>query len=395
MYGCLLDCSKAFDKIKFDILFEKLIKHGLSPIIIRLLLFSYTHSHVRIKWNGTLSDEFGVSNGVRQGAVLSPFLFNIYMEELISDLSNEGKGCYVGSQFYGIMVYADDILLLAPSLKALQSMLNICTEFGNRTQLEFNCKKTECIDFHGSDKCESSPNYKVYLNGKTLKWNKHVKHLGHTLTCCLNYDKDVNIKKGQFIACVNNIITEFSFAHPRVKMKLLSMYGTSFYGSVLWDLYGRACNKLYTTWNVAIRRLCNLPYKTHRRFLDILSDLRHINVSLKFRFIKFTESLLESNNALISNILNYSLQSNLSMTGVTLNRILMEYDICSLAQFTYTRENVKMKMSDGYFKRKLLCEEEMYHCSIINEMIDCLHGIVDCGLTPNECMFIINDLSTN
>jgi hypothetical protein len=394
VYACLLDCSKAFDKIKYDILFHKLIKRGLSPVIIRMLLYSYTHSQVRVKWNGEMSDSFGVTNGVRQGAVLSPFLFNIYMEELISSIKHEGKGCYVGSDYYGVLVYADDILLLSPSLKALQCMLNKCAEFGTKTGLQFNCKKTICIDFHGADRCNKM-DYKVYLYDQMLKWNNNVKHLGHTLTCCLRCDKDINIKKGQFIACTNNIVTEFAFAHPNVKSKLLSMYGTSFYGAALWDLYGNASNKLYTTWNIAIRRIFNLPYKTHRRFLDIISGLRHINVSLKLRFINFVNSLIDSENTLISNLLRYSITSNLSLTGLTLNRILREFNICSLQQFEYHRNTAWKLMCDTYYKTRILCEIDMYHCSIINEMINCLHGISDCGLQPNECIYIINDLATN
>jgi hypothetical protein len=79
VYACLLDCSKAFDKIRFDILFEKLLEKGVPPIIIRFILYNYTNSQVRVRWNGAESNPFTVCNGVRQGAVLSPFLFNIYI----------------------------------------------------------------------------------------------------------------------------------------------------------------------------------------------------------------------------------------------------------------------------------------------------------------------------
>ena len=98
---------------------------------------------------------------------------------------------------------------------------------------------------------------KVPLNNKLLTWNKTVKYLGHTLNCCNTFENDISVRKGQFIACINNILTEFGFAHPKVKMELLRIYGMSFYGCTLWNLYGNAAKKLYTTWNIHIRKIIN------------------------------------------------------------------------------------------------------------------------------------------
>jgi hypothetical protein len=396
VFAALLDCSKAFDKVRFDILFEKLITYGLSPTVIRFLLYSYTHSRVRVNWNNDMSYSFGVSNGVRQGAVLSPFLFNIYMEELICNVQKARYGCHVGYSCirYGILVYADDILLLAPSLNALQNMLDICTSFGTATGLQYNCKKTVCIDFHGNDDCCTEGNcYNVYLNKQRLSWCKAVKHLGHYLTCCLTCDKDVHVKKGQFIACVNNILTEFSFAHHDVKLNLLNIYGTSFYGCQLWDLYGNATQRLYTTWNIALRRLIGLPYRTHRRFLDHICNINHIHVSLKLRFVKFIVSLIESENVLIKNLLNYTMTSNVFYTGLTLNRILKEFDASTPNMFTSNYHSVRRTILCQYEKMKSLTTEEMHYCGIIKEMLNCKYGTYECGLTYEECMHIIEQLA--
>ena len=108
------------------------------------------------------------------------------MDELIALIKRDGLGCWMGSQFYGILIYADDILLLSPTVSALQKMLNICELFGQQNGLDFNCKKTVCIHFHGPGLCtrnDVSPN--VTLNDKSLVWNRSVKHLGHILSCCL------------------------------------------------------------------------------------------------------------------------------------------------------------------------------------------------------------------
>ena len=77
LYGCAMDCSKAFDMVNWDHLFTKLLQRGLSPILLRLLVFIYRNQSCNVRWNGKFSHTFPVSNGVRQGAVSSPILFCI------------------------------------------------------------------------------------------------------------------------------------------------------------------------------------------------------------------------------------------------------------------------------------------------------------------------------
>ncbi len=84
VYCCLLDCSKAFDLIKYDKLLEKLVAKDVPPVTIRVLMVMYINGKVRVKWNKEVSEYFNVSNGVRQGSVLSSYLFSIYIYILMS-----------------------------------------------------------------------------------------------------------------------------------------------------------------------------------------------------------------------------------------------------------------------------------------------------------------------
>ena len=79
-----------------------------------------------IRWNGAVSEPFRVSNGVRQGGVLSPVLFSVYINGLLCTLQESRVGCHLGCDFVGGVCYADDIALLAPSPSALRMMLSIC-----------------------------------------------------------------------------------------------------------------------------------------------------------------------------------------------------------------------------------------------------------------------------
>ena len=64
-----------------------------------------------IRWGNSLSDSFKVSNGVRQGSVLSPVLFSVYLDGFLEELGNSGVGCHWGCLFAGAICYADDIVL--------------------------------------------------------------------------------------------------------------------------------------------------------------------------------------------------------------------------------------------------------------------------------------------
>ena len=91
-----------------------------------------------VKWNRSLSGTFSDSNGVKQGGVLSPLLFTVYLDQLILALKELGIGCHLNDMFMGAFIYADDVTLLAPTSMALKAMLNTCTDFAALHNLLFN-----------------------------------------------------------------------------------------------------------------------------------------------------------------------------------------------------------------------------------------------------------------
>ena len=114
VYGCFLDASKAFDMVRFDLLFRKLQSRRLPLPLLCFLSNWYLSQEMSVCWGPGRSKSFGVSNGVRQGGILSLLLFSVYMDGLIEDLSESGVGCYWGHHFVGTFCYADNVVLLAP-----------------------------------------------------------------------------------------------------------------------------------------------------------------------------------------------------------------------------------------------------------------------------------------
>ena len=78
---------------------------------------------------------------VKQGAVISPPLFALYIDPLIENLTNSKKGCHIGNLCANAFAYADDVILLSPTCTALKSMIEICEQFSDDYKLQFNPDK--------------------------------------------------------------------------------------------------------------------------------------------------------------------------------------------------------------------------------------------------------------
>ena len=122
MHCAFLDASKAFDKVLHNGLFLKLLKRGAPVVFVRLLQKWYSSLRC-VKWNNAMGELFPVLCGVRQGGVLSPYLFTVYIDDLIVQLRQTGYGIHVGQIFVGCALYADDIALLSASCYGLQNLL--------------------------------------------------------------------------------------------------------------------------------------------------------------------------------------------------------------------------------------------------------------------------------
>ena len=146
VYGCLVDGSKAFDTVDHSILLKKLLSRGSPNVLVRFLLRWYQAQRLRTKWNGLT---FSVLRGVRQGGVLPPILFTLYIDDLLKELSHSNVGCYWDNVFVGALAYAGDLTLLAPSPSALRKFLAICEKSGSELRLKSNPGKTQSIRFSG------------------------------------------------------------------------------------------------------------------------------------------------------------------------------------------------------------------------------------------------------
>ena len=124
MYVAFLDASKAFDKISHWTLFRKLIDRNVPMYLIKVLCYWYQHQLMSVRWGYSISNVFNVTNGVRQGGILSPKLFNIYIDGLSNILNNSLIGGAL-TTCYMLMTYASLAYPLQVCKNCYQSLMNI------------------------------------------------------------------------------------------------------------------------------------------------------------------------------------------------------------------------------------------------------------------------------
>ncbi|KAM9316739.1 uncharacterized protein PAF06_007809 [Gastrophryne carolinensis] len=109
-----LDAQKAFDRVSWSYLEATLHQIGLGPRIIEKIMALYTNQKAKLEINGVLSEPFAIANGTRQGCPLSPLLFNLHVDPLLTAIESDLqlKGIQIGTNEIKHLTYADDILLV-------------------------------------------------------------------------------------------------------------------------------------------------------------------------------------------------------------------------------------------------------------------------------------------
>ena len=195
-----------------------MLKKNICPIVARLLLCMYSQQSLRIKYSSVITEKFHVRNGVKQGGILSLILFALYIDVLFQRLQNLKTGCYIGNVFCGVLGYADDVLLMAPSVSSINHMLSTVSQYGEEFKIKFNASKTKLVV------CGSKDNIHNVCFEETILLNEQcVSHLGNRIgmnASNLMIDKSISC----FIQKFNFLLASFGYCDTDTKYKLLKSY---------------------------------------------------------------------------------------------------------------------------------------------------------------------------
>ena len=340
-----LDCSKAFDKCKFDKLFDKLIKKNIPAVVIRALVYIYEEQKGCVKLAGYRSETFSIRNGTRQGSVASPAFFSVYLDEILTELRNLNLGCRVGGLWMGATIFADDIMLLSPGRSSMIEMLNICQAYASEHNLQFSVdpnpakSKSKAIYMCGTDKNVIYPaNLKLY--DEDLPWVRQANHLGHVLSQMCDMENNAKIMKAKYIEKTLEIRETFSFAHPDQIIRAMEIFSSDCYGLMLHDLSSQSTESIFKCWNTAIKLIWNVPRSTYTYIVENLLAENFISLrnQIYSRYSSFFQSLLKSSSKEVSFLANIVSRDAQSVTSRNINLVK---NACGLSPWDYSSTRVK------------------------------------------------------
>lgn len=269
---CALDLRKAFDKMNHHGLFVKLMERMLPNSLLSTLEHWFSVCSTCVRWGDTMSNFIKLTCGVRQGGVLSAYLFAVYIDDLIKTIKRSKIGCMFGILAVNIFVYADDIVLLAPSVGALQRLLTLCEDQLSYLDMALNAKKSVCIRFGSRFKDECFP--LCTTAGETLCWVDNCRYLGVFLTAAKKFKSTISNNKRSFYRSFNDIFSKVGrYASEELMVKLISakclpvfVYGLDACPVSLTDkrtldfVMTRALMRVFRTGSVDIINQCCLMF---------------------------------------------------------------------------------------------------------------------------------------
>ena len=291
VYCAFLDLEKAYDSVWRQAMFKKLDKLHKIPgdtLIWIKSMYANTKSCTRV--GNKLSSIYQTHNGLQQGALSSPILFNLYINDLITELNQVQAGIHINNLAINNLLFADDIMLIASNKQQLQQLLDICSKWANKWKLKFSASKSKTLTNNTSRIPAMKLQGKNIYETDTRDYN--YKYLGLPIT-----SRGINTKvyfkkiRQKFYITLNEVIAYAEKTQMNTYNKLI-LYKTVIrshidYGVPVIHYKEDEINKLEQDQIRAIKRLLKLNYyATNETILAIteIPTIHHRLAALKTKF---------------------------------------------------------------------------------------------------------------
>lgn len=271
LYVAFIDLAKAFDSVNRVALFESLIRAGLSGTFFNALKAIYFSVVSCIKVNNHTTDFFNCPLGLKQGCTLSPSLFSLFINEIATEMNGAGKhGVQMlpGMLELFLLLFADDIALLATTPVGLQNQLNLLHQLCEVRSLKINKDKTKVMVFRKGGYLAKDEVW--FLGGQKLEVVNNYTYLGYTFTTMLSANQAVSrlALKGKKAAfnCIR-ALRKFSDISKSCFFKLfdIQIQPIMMYGAEVWGAHHvESVEKVHT---MVCKRFLNVPLRTPNKLV--------------------------------------------------------------------------------------------------------------------------------
>lgn len=293
LYITFVDFSKAFDTVHRETLWKLLQRFGCPPTFIKVLRNFHDGMSARISAGGECSDPFTVGHGVKQGCVLAPTLFTIFLTAILNSIPSELGDLYIRTRSDGglfnlrrlkartktrevlvrELLFADDAALVTSSPNGMQQLLTAFANASQRYGLSINIKKTEVLAQHPHGAMIGPA--RVILNGTPLVEVEKFTYLGSTVANDGSIDAEISRRIQSAASAFGKMRSKLWDRRGislRTKMKVYRaiVIPTLLYASETWTLYRRHIKRLNLVQQRHLRQLLNISWKDHVSNIEAL-----------------------------------------------------------------------------------------------------------------------------
>src|SRR5664279_1059535 len=288
LFVCYVDFRKAFDSIWRRGLWKVMRHFGYPEKIIRILEHAYKDTFSAVRVDGEITDWFATIVGVMQGCVLSPLLFNIFLEMVMAlALESSEYGAIINGVVIGNLRFADDIAVLAEKESDLQDSVSRIAEVSLKMGMKINAEKTEIQHLGKGDR-----NFHIHVDGQPLSQTGNVVYLGGTISSKDGPEYDVSRRIGLARGIFQNLSPVWTSKEISKPTKL-RVYETLvltvlLYNSETWMLREAQKHRLRVMEMAFLRKIEGITRRDRIRNEEIYSRLSYqMNVEQRIEQRRF------------------------------------------------------------------------------------------------------------
>ena len=188
-FACFVDFKKAFDCVNRDLLWHKIeARYKIRGKFLSALKSLYKNVSCSVDINQSLSEWFHVDSGVKQGCILSPTLFAMFIDDLMEEIKEAQAGVQCGKDMVSGLLYADDAVVIAPDEGQLQKLIDVIVAWCKRWGMSLNINKTKVVHFRKKGRGRSRSETAFKLEKEEIAYADQYKYLGLILSEHLEWD---------------------------------------------------------------------------------------------------------------------------------------------------------------------------------------------------------------
>lgn len=302
LFSVFIDLTKAFDTVNREALWTVLERIGCPPKFISMIRLFHDGMTGQVLSSGNVTEAFAISNGVKQGCVLAPVLFNVFFTCMLSHAVRDlEKGVYIRYRLDGSLfdlrrltaktkslqallqevLFADDCALVAHAESDLQMMLDRFSEASKLFGLTVSLGKTEVLHQPAPNTHPPAPS--IVIDDTPLANVEHFKYLGSTISCDGSLDKEIASRIGKASQALGRLRTRVLNQHNIRLSTKLKVYNavvlpSLLYGCETWTLYRRHIKKLEYFHMRALRSILGISWQDHITNLEVLEHANSTSI---------------------------------------------------------------------------------------------------------------------